>query len=245
MTGEIRKNKIKNAIRLIENSKHLTAFTGAGVSTDSGIPDVNGIIKILDKDKNFSGNPFKFSSSNYAINHTEEFYKLYRKTFFQKDAQPNYTHKFLAKLEKGGILKGIATMNVDWLHKMAGSKNVYEYWGNIRNNRCIECNTSYDWDILKNEKIPICKKCGHKIIPEFIMRNLAPYPDKVQQGTELINKSDVLLILGTNRNTSSFPVATKKIIVNREIINGYSNDDLNIKGDSNSIFKEFMSYFYN
>ncbi|WP_429971081.1 SIR2 family NAD-dependent protein deacylase [Fructilactobacillus sp. Tb1] len=243
MTIISQKQKIEEAVNLIKNGNHVVAFTGAGISTDSGIPDVDGIINILDNDPDFIGDPFTFSSSRYAINHTDEFYKLYRQTFFQENAKPNYTHKFLADLEADGILDGIATMNIDWLHKMAGSKNVFEYWGNIRKNRCTGCHKLYDWYILKKEEIPRCDECGSIIIPEFIMKNLATYPDQVKQGTDLINQADVLLILGTKRGPSSFPRHIKKIIVNNETINDTSKDDIYIKGDSDRVFKEMMSQF--
>jgi NAD-dependent deacetylase len=101
-------------------------------------------------------------------------------------------------------------MNIDYLHQQAGSRRVYEYW----NNHCARCHAGYNWQLAKNETVPHCRQCGAPIIPDFVLRNLATYPDQVAQGEALIKQADLLIIVGTKRSSSSFPSATPKIVIN-------------------------------
>ena len=229
----------------IQQAKHLVAFTGAGASTDSGIPDLDGINEILKKDGLFSYLHFHMGvfgllNSNFAINNPVEFYRLYRKTFFKPYAVPNSTHNVLSQLESMGILKSLITMNIDTLHQKAGSKKVIEYWGNMRLNRCCKCNKEYDWDLASYDqnKIPLCAACGSIIIPEFILRNLATYPKAVQQGEEAIKNSDVLIAVGTRR---SFSASDNKgvifVINNKDSFHNSDKNVINIQGNANEVFK--------
>ncbi|MBA1433892.1 SIR2 family NAD-dependent protein deacylase [Bombilactobacillus bombi] len=103
-----------------------------------------------------------------------------------------------ADLENAGILKSLVTMNIDTLHQKAGSKNVIEYWGNMRLNRCCKCNKKYDWDLAAydQKKMPICSSCGGAVIPEFVLRNLASYSEAVKNGEEEMKNSDILIVVG-------------------------------------------------
>ena len=228
---------LEQVISWINKAKRIVAFTGAGASTDSGIPDLMEIDKILHSDNKFKGGVFDFLDSNFAEKNPREFYRLYHKTFFHPEAKPNNTHKFIAKLEKKGKLLGIATMNIDYLHQMSGSKTVYEYWGDMRKNHCIGCNRSYDWNLVKQTLVPICSKCGQVIIPDFVLRNLAAYPNEINKGRQLIAKADLLIIVGTKRNSSSFLKNIPKIVVNKELKSESKDNLINVSGDANGIFK--------
>ncbi len=229
----------------IQASKHLVAFTGAGASTDSGIPDLDGINEILKNDGLFSYahlrmGVFGLLNPNFAINNPTEFYRLYRKTFFQPYAVPNSTHQVLSHLESDGILKSLITTNIDTLHQKAGAKNVVEYWGNMRRNRCCSCNKKYDWDLLAyaQKKIPLCKNCGSTVIPEFVLRGLASYPAAVKKGEAEIKKADVLIVVGTRRSFSSFDNKGVIFVINNKY-NSRPNDKnvVNITQNANEVFK--------
>ncbi|MFD1125014.1 NAD-dependent deacetylase [Lentilactobacillus raoultii] len=229
---------IDAAAHLISKSSHIVAFTGAGISTESRIPDLLGISRILGADRHFDGDVFGMLDSRFAESRPEEFYRLYRKTFFQPKAKPNFAHKFLAWLESQGKLAGIVTMNIDYLHQLAGSKTVFEYWGDMRKNHCSYCHRPYDWDIIKEQSVPLCPVCGHVIIPDFVMRNLATYQDEISGGRALLAQADLLLIIGTRRSSNSFTSGIPKIVINDEISDQIQNQTLKIHGKSTVIFKE-------
>lgn len=205
--------KISKMLELIAESHRIVAFTGAGVSTDSGIPDVDGILSILNRDSDYHGDAYNLVSQRFARSEPATFYRIYRKTFFHPDARPNSCHHFLVDLEKAGKLAGVVTMNIDYLHQKAGSRQVCEYWGDMRKNRCVNCNRLYDWSLLENQNIPKCRICGGLIIPDFVYRDLRTYPNEVANGEKMIESADLLLILGTRRQAGSFPSAIKKIVV--------------------------------
>lgn len=227
---------ISQATNMIRDTSHIVAFTGAGISTDSGIPDLTGIDHILSDDQKFHGDVFRMLNSRFASQNPREFYRLYRKTFFHPEAIPNSAHRFLAKLEHQGKLSGIATMNIDWLHQMAGSKTVFEYWGDMRQNHCIGCRRSYDWNLAKDQLVPHCPICGFPIIPDFVMKSLATDHQEVHAGQALIAQASLLIIVGTNRSADSFPSQIPKIIVNESLTNQFQYHQLLIGGRANQIF---------
>lgn len=227
---------IQRAASLIKDSSHIVAFTGAGISTDSGIPDLSGTDQILSQDDNFDGNVFTLLNSKFAVRNPKEFYRLYRKTFFQPSARPNIAHHFLKHLEEIGKLGGIATMNIDWLHQMSGSKTVYEYWGDMRMNHCIGCHHSYDWNVVRDQPVPYCPICGQLILPDFVLRGLGTYANEILGGRKLIDNADLLIIIGTKRQPDSFPERTPKIVVNAEASTGQEQNTLWLGGTAKNAF---------
>jgi NAD-dependent deacetylase len=189
-------------------------------------------------DESFNGGVFGLLDSRFAETNPVEFYRLYRKTFFQPNAKPNFAHKFLAYLESQRKLIGIATMNIDYLHQQAGNKTVYEYWGDMRKNHCIYCHRPYDWDIVKEQRIPRCPVCQHVIVPDFVMRNLATYQKEVNGGQNLLARADLLLIVGTRRSPNSFSSKIPKIVINDEIDNNLRDQTIYINGKATTIFRE-------
>lgn len=234
---------VQNAVSLIRNSSHIVAFTGAGISTDSGIPDLSGIDQILSEDSHFHGNVFSLLNSQFATRNPKEFYRLYRKTFFHPEARPNVAHQFLEFLESINKLDGIATMNIDWLHQMAGNKTVYEYWGDMRKNHCIGCQKSYDWMIVRGNSVPHCPDCGQLILPDFVLRNLGTYRDEVFGGQRLIENADLLIIVGTKRSSRSFPSNVPKIIVNEEVSTSQRNGILWIGKNARVVFSRISESY--
>lgn len=184
---------------LIAASHRIVAFTGAGASTGSGVPDLAGTNQILRADRGFSGSVFSLLDPGMAQRNPSEFYRLYRRTFFQPQAVPNATHRVLAELERLGRLIGVVTMNVDFLHQEAGQRTVAEYWGDVRDNRCASCGARCDWRRLVHEEVPRCQSCGGVMLPDFVLRSLAPYPDQMRRGRQMLANGDLALVVGTRQ----------------------------------------------
>ncbi|MGX7245809.1 SIR2 family NAD-dependent protein deacylase [Enterococcus quebecensis] len=228
---------------MVASKNRIAAFTGAGISTDSGIPDLAGISTILNAEPNFDGGVFGMLNPTFAINNPALFYDLYRKTFFHPDAKPNPCHTFLSELESQKKILGIATMNIDCLHQTSGSKNVYEYWGNVQLNHCTNCKRQYDWTIIKENKVPICETCGSVVIPDFVLRSLATYSTNVQQGTTLLHQADLILIAGTKQSRGSLPSQTSKVIINLEKPYSLDENTLFIQGNTSKVFSDVSKLY--
>ena len=155
--------KIEQLQEIIDSSENIVFFGGAGVSTESGIPDFRSADGI------YSKTPEELVSHTYYFEHTEEFFEFYKENLIFKDAEPNPAHYKLAELEKKGKLKAVITQNIDGLHQKAGSKNVLELHGSVHRNYCQICNKSYDLDyILSSDGIPRCE-CGGIIKPDVVL----------------------------------------------------------------------------
>ena len=191
-------SKINELQEIINSSDNIVFFGGAGVSTESGIPDFrseSGIFKSLEK---YGASPEQLVSHSYYISNTEEFYTYYKENLVFKDAEPNPAHIKLAELEKAGKLKAVITQNIDGLHQKAGSKNVLELHGSIHRNYCQICNKEYDLDyILKSRGIPRCE-CGGIIKPDVVLYE-EPLNDFVlNTAVHYISDADTLIIGGTS-----------------------------------------------
>jgi NAD-dependent deacetylase len=191
-------NKIIEFKKLIDDAKHIVFFGGAGVSTESGIPDFrseSGLYKLKSKwDK-----PYEVMLSHeYFEEETDNFYKFYREFMINKDAKPNYAHEFLARLEKKKDLT-IVTQNIDGLHQIAGSKNVIELHGSIHRNFCTGCMTQYSLeDILKMDNVPHCPKCGGIIKPDVVLYDEGLDEMTITKALIAIQKADLLIVAGTS-----------------------------------------------
>ena len=171
-------NKIEKLQEIIDASDNIVFFGGAGVSTESGIPDFrseSGIFKSLEK---YGDTPERLVSHSYYLEHTDKFFSYYKDCLIFPEAEPNPAHYTLARLEKEGKLKAIITQNIDGLHQKAGSKNVLELHGIVYRNYCEICKKEYDLNfILESEGIPHCT-CGGIIKPDVVLYEeaLAVYP---------------------------------------------------------------------
>ncbi len=158
-------NKISTLADMLLHSRYAIAFTGAGASTESGIPDFRGPGGLW---KQYKAEEI---ASRWALeNNTEEFFEFYRmRIAAMKDIKPNRVHKALAKLEKMGIIKAVITQNIDGLHKKAGSQKVYEIHGNIEEAYCDRCGKKYSAEVLMGSSIPKCEVCGGIIRPNVVL----------------------------------------------------------------------------
>lgn len=185
-------NNINKLQEIIDSSSNAVFFGGAGVSTESGIPDFrsgNGI---------YSYTPEEVLSRTYFDNHTEEFFDYYRNHLIFEDAKPNPAHYKLAEGEKKGKIKCIITQNVDGLHEKAGSRNVLELHGNTNRNFCQFCKREYGLEkILESEGIPRCE-CGGIIKPDVVLYEEPLNGEVLNKSIEYISKADTLIVGGTS-----------------------------------------------
>ena len=185
---------MQEIIKLIKQAKYLTAFTGAGISVESGIPPFRGAGGLWEK-----YDP-KYIEIEFFYAHPQESWAEMKKIFFNSMgvAKPNTAHKTLAKLEELGYLKGIITQNIDNLHQKAGSKNVLEYHGTIDTLVCTKCSARYKTkDTNLNVALPKCS-CGGILKPDFIFYGEGINPQVYQKSLELALKSDLMFVIGTS-----------------------------------------------
>lgn len=188
--------KLKELINL---SNNIVFFGGAGVSTESGIPDFRSSKGIFNPDKNINYSPETIVSHSFFMKNPEFFYDFYKTKMIYENAKPNDAHKALAKLEEQGKLKSIITQNIDGLHQMAGSKKVIELHGSINRNYCMNCHSTYDLKyVLSNEAIPHCEKCNGIVRPDVVLYEEALNEDVISDAVMYLSKADMLIIGGTS-----------------------------------------------
>ena len=188
--------KIELLKNIIENSTNIVFFGGAGVSTESGIPDFRSKDGLYNQKYKFS--PEEILSHHFFINNTADFYEFYRNKMNSLKYDPNITHIKLAELENKGILKGIITQNIDGLHQKAGSKNVLELHGSVYRNYCMKCNKFYDANyVFDSKNIPYCE-CGGIIKPDVVLYEESLDYTVLENSISLISSCDTLIIGGTS-----------------------------------------------
>lgn len=185
--------------KIINNSNNIVFFGGAGVSTESNIPDFRsegGLYKAKNQ-KNYS--PEEMLSHSFFMKHKEDFYSFYKEKMIFPWAEPNQAHIALAKLEQDNKLKAIITQNIDGLHQKAGSKNVLELHGSIHRNYCMKCGEKYDLEYILNSNIvPICKKCSGTVRPDVVLYEEGLDTDVISKAIDYISKAEVLIVGGTS-----------------------------------------------
>ena len=189
-------NEIDKLKDFILNSENIVFFGGAGVSTESGIPDFRSRDGLYNTQYKYP--PETILSRSFFITNTSEFFRFYRNKMVYADAKPNPAHIALAKLEQIGKLKAVITQNIDGLHSAAGSKNVIELHGSLHRNYCMDCNKQYPLDaMLQAEDIPLCL-CGGIIKPGVVLFEEALDSSIIQSAVSAILNADMLLIGGTS-----------------------------------------------
>ncbi len=189
-------DKIELFKNLIEKSDNIVFFGGAGVSTESGIPDFRSKDGLYNQKYKFP--PEEILSHTFFINNTEEFYKFYRDKMNSLKYEPNITHYKLAELEKQGKLKAVITQNIDGLHQKAGSKNVYELHGSVLRNYCMKCNKFFDGKFVFNSKgIPKCE-CGGIIKPDVVLYEEGLDNQILAESIRAIGEADLMIVAGTS-----------------------------------------------
>ena len=190
-------NILKN---ILSESKRVVFFGGAGVSTESGIPDFRGTNGLYVQDADSYGMPAEYLLSNTCLMREPElFFEYYRKAMLYPNAKPNKAHKALADLEKKGKLTAVVTQNIDGLHQLAGSKTVFELHGSVKRNYCSLCREKYPHDhILDSKGIPRCNKCGGIIRPDVVLYGEGLDNNTFLQAELHIERADVLIVGGTS-----------------------------------------------
>lgn len=191
-------NKIEKLQEIIDDSDNIVFFGGAGVSTESGIPDFRSESRIFKSLEKYGDTPERLVSHSYYLEHTDKFFSHYKDCLIFPEAEPNPAHYTLARLEKEGKLKAIITQNIDGLHQKAGSKNVLELHGSVYRNYCEICKKEYDLNfILESEGIPHCT-CGGIIKPDVILYEEALDMNILNKSVEYIMSADTLIVGGTS-----------------------------------------------
>ena len=181
----------------VAESDNMVFFGGAGVSTESGIPDFRSVDGLYHQ--KFQYPPETILSHSFYVRHKAEFYDFYRAKMLAPWAQPNAAHRKLAQWEQEGKLKAVITQNIDGLHQKAGSKNVLELHGSVHRNFCMHCNKFFDAEYMKNSTgIPKCDACGGTIKPDVVLYEEGLDNDVIEQSLYYISHADMLIIGGTS-----------------------------------------------
>ena len=188
---------------IIANSDNIVFFGGAGVSTESNIPDFRSESGLYNAQQKYGRSPEEMLSHSFFMRHTDTFFDYYKNNLIYRSAEPNKAHRALAKLEEQGKLKAVITQNIDGLHQKAGSRNVFELHGSVLRNYCMDCGEFYDLDYIMDEAncdggIPKCKKCGGTVKPDVVLYEEALDDDCMMGAIRAIQQADTLIIGGTS-----------------------------------------------
>ena len=188
---------VEKFLKWVDESDNIVFFGGAGVSTESGIPDFRSVDGLYNQQYDYP--PETILSHSFYMSKPEEFFRFYRNKMLFPDAQPSTTHIKLAELEKRGKLKGIITQNIDGLHQAAGSKRVYEIHGSVERNYCEKCHKFFDAEYIKDaEGVPYCDACGGIVKPDVVLYEEGHSEAVLNGAIAAIQSSDVLVVLGTS-----------------------------------------------
>lgn len=235
-------NTVEQVKQIIKETKNLVFFGGAGVSTESGIPDFRSVDGLYHQQYDYP--PETILSHSFYIRKTEEFYRFYKDKMIYLRAKPNAAHEKLALWEKEGKCKAVITQNIDGLHQMAGSKNVLELHGSVLRNYCEDCGKFYSVEyILEAEGIPRCS-CGGRVKPDVVLYEEGLNQQILQKSIEAISNAEVLIVGGTS--LAVYPAAglldyysgNKLILINKTPTPKDNIANLVISGSIGEIFSE-------
>ena len=205
----------------IADSDNVVFFGGAGVSTESGIPDFRSVDGLYNQ--RYDEPPETILSHTYFTRRTEDFYRFYRDKMLCLDAQPNAAHYKLAELERAGKLKAVVTQNIDGLHQKAGSQTVYELHGSVHRNYCTKCRTFYGVDFIAGgEGVPRCAVCGGLVKPDVVLYEEGLDQNTVEGAVRAIAQADMLIVGGTSlvvypaAGLVNYYQGNKLVLVNRD-----------------------------
>ncbi|MCR5228879.1 MAG: NAD-dependent protein deacylase [Solobacterium sp.] len=233
--------KIEELQTIIDEGRRIVFFTGAGVSTDSGIPDFRSQDGLYSMQYRYP--PEEIISHHFFEENPEEFYRFYKDKMLILDAEPNDTHKLMAKLEAKGKSLGVVTQNIDGLHQKAGSKRVYELHGSVLRNYCTRCGKFFDASYIKNSSgIPCCDKCGAIVKPDVVLYEEGLSSPVINGAVAAIQSADVLIVLGTSLVV--YPAAgliryfsgRKLVLINRSVTPYDREADLLIQASFSDVF---------
>ena len=227
----------------VMDSDNIVFFGGAGVSTESGIPDFRSVDGLYNQKYDYP--PETILSHSFYMRKKEEFYRFYRDKMLCLDAKPNAAHKKLAELEAAGKLKAVVTQNIDGLHQAAGSKKVLELHGSVHRNYCQSCGKLFDAEyILKSSGIPTCDECGGSINPDVVLYEEGLDQQTLEDAVYYISHADMLIIGGTS--LAVYPAAglidyyrgNKLVLINKSTTPLDNRADLLIQGSIGAVLSE-------
>ena len=235
-----------DAVKTLENwireSDNVVFFGGAGVSTESGIPDFRSVDGLYHQE--YAYPPETILSHSFFMYHTDEFYRFYKKKMLALDAKPNMAHKKLAQWEQEGHVRAVITQNIDGLHQMAGSKEVMELHGSVHRNYCMKCHKFFDARyMLEAEGVPTCE-CGGTIKPDVVLYEEGLDNEILRKSVEYISNADVLIIGGTSLVV--YPAAglidyfrgKHLVVINKSVTSRDKNADLVVQDSIGKVFGE-------
>lgn len=230
---------------MISECDNIVFFGGAGVSTESGIPDFRSVDGLYHQQYDYP--PETILSHTFYRRNPEEFYRFYRNKMLCLDAEPNAAHKKLAELEAAGKLKAVVTQNIDGLHQKAGSKKVLELHGSVLRNYCERCGKFFDAEyILNSEGVPKCDDCGGSIKPDVVLYEEGLDQRIITESIEAISAADMLIIGGTSLVV--YPAAglvdyyrgNKLVLINKSVTSMDSKADLVISDSIGKVFRQIV-----
>ena len=239
---------IEQFLQWVKESDNIVFFGGAGVSTESGIPDFRSVDGLYNQQYDYP--PETILSHSFYRSKPEEFYRFYRNKMLCLDAEPNITHIKLAELEKAGKCKGIVTQNIDGLHQKAGSKNVMELHGSVLRNYCEHCNAFMSAeDILHSAGVPRCKECGGPVKPDVVLYEEGLNQKTLQDAVYCISHADMLIVGGTS--LAVYPAAglidyyngDRLVLINKSATPMDKRADLLIQEGLGSVFSQIEVEF--
>ena len=190
-------DKLKRLAGWVEEARHIVFFGGAGVSTESGIPDFRGVDGLYSQ--KFSDPPETIISHSYYLRKPKVFFEFYRTRMLYPDAQPNIAHIKLAQWEREGRLLAVVTQNIDGLHQKAGSRAVYELHGSVHRNTCQRCGARYSLEeFLTLGEVPVCRVCGGRVKPDVVLYEEPLDHATVEGALDAIRRADLLIVAGTS-----------------------------------------------
>lgn len=188
---------VQQLIQIIQKYDNIVFFGGAGVSTESGIPDFRSVDGLYHQEYDYP--PETILSHSFYRSKPEEFYRFYRKKMLFTDAKPNAAHLTLARLEAQGKVRAVITQNIDGLHQAAGSKTVLELHGSVLRNYCEKCHAFHDVNyIINSSGVPVCEKCGGPVKPDVVLYEEGLDDRVISSSVQYIREAQVLIIGGTS-----------------------------------------------
>ena len=234
-------DKIRKLKEIVDNTDNLVFFGGAGVSTESGIPDFRSTDGLYNMKYKYP--PETIVSHTFFVRKTEDFYEFYKDKMMALDAKPNKAHYKLAEWEKEGKCRAVVTQNIDGLHQMAGSKKVLELHGSIHRNYCTKCGKFFDAAYVKNsDGVPRCDECGGLVKPDVVLYEESLDSQTISDAVYAIAHADVLIIGGTS--LAVYPAAgmidyfrgNHLVLINRSSTPRDSQADLIINDSIGEVF---------
>lgn len=227
----------------VNQSRNIVFFGGAGVSTESGIPDFRSVDGLYEQQYDYP--PETILSRSFYVKNKSEFYRFYRNKMLYLKAKPNAAHNKLAELEQAGRLKAVITQNIDGLHQLAGSKEVLELHGSVHRNYCMSCGKLFSAEyVLESRDTPLCDECGRDIKPDVVLYEEGLDTATLQKAISYISGAEILIVGGTS--LAVYPAAglidyyrgSKLVLINKTATPMDSRADLKIEGKIGEVLSQ-------